>query len=394
MNNKIYIVSEFVDTKQNSTGYYWFKIISAISDIDKKINVISSKKSIRIAEQNLNKSNVNFLFVKDKRISNLNPFRRAWNDILFSLRISLKILRQTNKNDIVMTGTNPAFLFFFLSLIKIFKKFKLVVLVHDIFPENLIPSKVISNKYVILLKPIIFLFNLAYSNTTSLIVIGRDMKQVLHEKLYSPNVIIKYIPNFVDFSDLDSPNEINKVGRKIVFNFFGNLGHAQGIDGLLEAILETNNENIKFNFIGNGVSEKLIKKFIEKHSHLDVNLHKDLLFENKNEMLFKGNVAIVSLAKGMRGLAVPSKAYFSLAANKPILAIADKNSELELLINENKNIGWFCTSGNPKEISIQIKKIYEDGINERNTEPFNVAKNSYEYKKISQQYINLIKEIN
>ena len=394
MNNKIYIVSEFVDTKQNSTGYYWFKIISAISDIDKKINVISSKKSIRIAEQNLNKSNVNFLFVKDKRISNLNPFRRAWNDILFSLRISLKILRQTNKNDIVMTGTNPAFLFFFLSLIKIFKKFKLVVLVHDIFPENLIPSKVISNKYAILLKPIIFLFNLAYSNTTSLIVIGRDMKQVLHEKLYSPNVIIKYIPNFVDFSDLDSPNEINKVGRKIVFNFFGNLGHAQGIDGLLEAILETNNENIKFNFIGNGVSEKLIKKFIEKHSYLDVNLHKDLLFENKNEMLFKGNVAIVSLAKGMRGLAVPSKAYFSLAANKPILAIADKNSELELLINENKNIGWFCTSGNPKEISIQIKKIYEDGINERNTEPFNVAKNSYEYKKISQQYINLIKEIN
>ena len=293
-----------------------------------------------------------------------------------------------------MTGTNPAFLFFFLSLIKIFKKFKLVVLVHDIFPENLIPSKVISNKYAILLKPIIFLFNLAYSNTTSLIVIGRDMKQVLHEKLYSPNVIIKYIPNFVDFSDLDSPNEINKVGRKIVFNFFGNLGHAQGIDGLLEAILETNNENIKFNFIGNGVSEKLIKKFIEKHSYLDVNLHKDLLFENKNEMLFKGNVAIVSLAKGMRGLAVPSKAYFSLAANKPILAIADKNSELELLINENKNIGWFCTSGNPKEISIQIKKIYEDGINERNTEPFNVAKNSYEYKKISQQYINLIKEIN
>ena len=142
------------------------------------------------------------------------------------------------------------------------------------------------------------------------------------------------------------------------------------------------------------MSEKLIKKFIEKHSHLDVNLHKDLLFENKNEMLFKGNVAIVSLAKGMRGLAVPSKAYFSLAANKPILAIADKNSELELLINENKNIGWFCTSGNPKEISIQIKKIYEDGINERNTEPFNVAKNSYEYKKISQQYINLIKEIN
>lgn len=394
MNNKIYIVSEFVDTKQNSTGYYWFKIISAISDIDKKINVISSKKSIRIAEQNLNKSNVKFLFVKDKRISNLNPFRRAWNDILFSLRISLKILRQTNKNDIVMTGTNPAFLFFFLSLIKIFKKFKLVVLVHDIFPENLIPSKVISNKYAILLKPIIFLFNLAYSNTTSLIVIGRDMKQVLHEKLYSPNVIIKYIPNFVDFSDLDSPNEINKVGRKIVFNFFGNLGHAQGIDDLLEAILETNNENIKFNFIGNGVSEKLIKKFIEKHSYLDVNLHKDLLFENKNEMLFKGNVAIVSLAKGMRGLAVPSKAYFSLAANKPILAIADKNSELELLINENKNIGWFCTSGNPKEISIQIKKIYEHGINERNTEPFNVAKNSYDYKKISQQYINFIKEIN
>ena len=393
MNKKVFIVSEFVDSKQNSTGYYWAKIIAALSGRREKIKVISSKKSMTLAQQNFNKPNVEFLFVRDKKENKINIITRAINDIIFSLRIAKKVFWQSKKNDLVMTGTNPSFLFFFLSLIKIFKKFKLVVLVHDVFPENLIPSKVVSKKYYFLLKPIIFLFNLSYSNANTLIAIGRDMKTILSKKIYSTNLDIKYIPNFVDLNDIKIPIGVNKIDKKITFNFFGNLGLVQGIENLLSAISITDNSNIKFNFIGNGIAEKYIEAFIKNNPSLDVNLYRDLSFENKNEMLYIGNIAIVSLSEGMKGLAVPSKTYFSMAANKPILAIADENSELQMLINENKNIGWFCVAGNPRKLAALINKIYEDGVDENNEQPLLTIKQFYEYSKIKTEYINLIDQI-
>lgn len=393
MSNKIFIVSEYVDGAQNSTGYYWSKIISAISGNEKEVNIISSKKSIFIAKKSLQKKNLNFFYVKDHKNNKTNSLKRAFNDIVFSVRISLKVLFMSKKNDIVMTGTNPAFLFFFLSAIKLLKRFKLIVLIHDIFPENLIPSKIIKSKYFIVLKPLIFLFNIAYSNCNSLIVIGRDMRELISKKIYSKNVDIKYIPNFVDFNDLKIYETSEATEKKITLNFFGNLGRVQGIDTLLEAILIVNNENIKFNFIGNGIAEKLIETFIENNPTINVNLFKDLLFEDKNKMLNRGDIAIISLSKGMRGLAVPSKTYFSLAANKPLLVIADKDSELEMLLKEHPNIGWFCIAGQPKKIAKQINQIYKSGIDKKNSKPYLTAKNFYEYSKIKQQFIDLIDEI-
>ena len=82
-----------------------------------------------------------------------------------------------------------------------------------------------------------------------------------------------------------------------------------------------------------------------------------------------------------------------MAANKPILAIADENSELHMLINENINIGWFCVAGNPKKLAALINKIYEDGVDENNEQPLLTVKEFYEYSKIKTEYINLIDQI-
>ena len=399
MSSKIYIVSEYVDAEQNSTGYYWSKIILALSCINKKIEVFSSKKSCKLAEQSIKNSRVSFVPFKNKRKDNLNIFKRAFSDIFFSLRIAFAVYKKSNRGDVVICGTNPAFLFFFLSFIKLLKKYKLVVLAHDVFPENLLPAYMHNKKYFFLLQPIIFLFNIAYSNLTALIVIGRDMKEVFLKKIYSNKVLVEYIPNFVDFVDIQMPylkDEILKEdirNQKITFNFFGNLGPLQGIDNLLNAIYLTKNDNIKFNFIGNGLAEDSIKKFIDNNPTIDIKLFNNLPFSKKNEMLYDGDVAIISLTEGMKGLAVPSKTYFSIAANKPILAIADKGSELEYLINENKGIGWFCDAGNPQKLAEQINHIYEIAPFSNNDEPLKVAKRYYEYSVIKDKYINLVNRI-
>lgn len=391
--NNIFVVSEYVDAKQNSTGYYWSKIISSISSVNKSIKVISSLSSCKLAVD-IFPEDVELIPIKDKKEQNQKFFFRAWVDIIFSIRISVKIFFSAQRNDIVMVGTNPAFLLFFLSLVKTFRRFKLIVLIHDVFPENYIRTTKSSVKKLII-SPLVYFFNIAYSNASYLIVIGRDMKEVISQKVYTKKVVIKYIPNFIDFNDIKITTDYFgiKNDKNLTLNFFGNLGVVQGIENLLEAISLVNNQNICFNFIGNGLSEKLISNFIIENPHIDINLLSNLSFERNNQMLHSGDIAIISLSKGMKGLAVPSKTYFSIAANKPILAIADVGSELNLFVNENNGIGWFCEAGHPKKLAILINTIFNNGLDKTNKVPLEVAKKSYDYQKIKKEFINLIDQV-
>jgi hypothetical protein len=43
----------------------------------------------------------------------------------------------------------------------------------------------------------------------------------------------------------------------------------------------------------------------------------------------------------MRGVSMPSRTYNILAAGKPILALTEANSELDLIVGEEQ-IGWTC----------------------------------------------------
>ena len=391
--NNIFVVSEYVDAKQNSTGYYWSKIISSISSVNKSIKVISSLSSCKLAVD-IFPEDVELIPIKDKKEQNQKFFFRAWVDIIFSIRISVKIFFSAQRNDIVMVGTNPAFLLFFLSLVKTFRRFKLIVLIHDVFPENYIRTTKSSVKKLII-SPLVYFFNIAYSNASYLIVIGRDMKEVISQKVYTKKVVIKYIPNFIDFNDIKITTDYFgiKNDKNLTLNFFGNLGVVQGIENLLEAISLVNNQNICFNFIGNGLSEKLISNFIIENPHIDINLLSNLSFDRNNQMLHSGDIAIISLSKGMKGLAVPSKTYFSIAANKPILAIADVGSELNLFVNENNGIGWFCEAGHPKKLAILINTIFNNGLDKTNKVPLEVAKKSYDYQKIKKEFINLIDQV-
>ena len=63
------------------------------------------------------------------------------------------------------------------------KKLKLYILVHDVFPENTIPTGIIKSESSFLYKLISSIFNRAYSNTDNLIVLGRDMKEVVENKI-------------------------------------------------------------------------------------------------------------------------------------------------------------------------------------------------------------------
>ena len=395
---KLYIVSEFVDQNTNSTGYFWFKIIKGLSSQLEGINVISLGRSCRKAEAENN--DVAYLPIKDATKSKNTGFAgKLLFSILLSFKFFLKILRFVKKRDIVFSGTNPSMLVLFIAILRPLVRFRWVLLVNDVFPENLLPAKLISGQSYVY-KTIKLLFDHAYKRADKIIVIGRDMQKLVGNKTNKMDRI-QYIPNWVDLDDVSilpknsyQPLAQLDLKNKVVFQFFGNMGVVQGLDRLLTSITKTKNKKAKFLFIGSGNGVYFVEEFIKNNPSHDIELHPPIDFKDNNIGLNACDVAMVSLAPGMNGLAVPSKAYFSLAANKPIIVIGDQGSELESLIEDNTGIGWFCCSHNSGEVASLIDKICDLDLSLYQKKPRSVIKNQHDYRSATAQYLSIIDSLN
>ena len=364
---KIIIVSEFILPEQNSTGYFWYKIIQKIaqSAITDNLSVVAPVDS-QLSSKHFEKNVVLNLF-NSPNYNKSSLISRIWGQIKQTYLFYKNTKGNLDADTKVVSGTNPLFLMVLMAILKIFKPFKWYLLVHDVFPQNLVPAGILK-KNSIIFKFLNSIFNMVYMQADHIIVIGRDMEKVLREKKYKKEITV--IPNWVDFGEIelldksDSPF-IKKLNweNDIVFQFFGNIGRVQGIDHLLQAIHLVKNPQAKFLFIGGGSAVDLVNNYINSNQNVNNNIAYigELSSSQRSLGLSSCDVAIVTLAEGMFGLGVPSKAYFSMGANRPILAIMDDDAEVACMVKEHQ-IGWVESSNQPQQLALLIDEICENKL--------------------------------
>ncbi|MGO2331409.1 MAG: glycosyltransferase family 4 protein [Pseudoalteromonas nigrifaciens] len=360
--NKIFIVTEYIGLNHNSTAYYWAKIALYLNKYYELI-VICPKNSH--TESFFHEHQLSVYYVKDLGFDKNKLVSRVLGQLKYAWSFNRHILKFISKDDIVFTGTNPIISLFFTALVKKVKTFKWIMICHDIFPDNLIPSGVMrfGAKY----KFVNTVFSLFYRTPDIITPIGRDMAIKLQQKGVIQEKIV-VVPNWADHNKITmTAKRENQIiqnlnwQENLIFCFFGNIGRLQGISNLLSAIALVKSESSRFLFIGSGAEEQLVKNFVASVGKNNSHYYGELQLKDNNIGLNCGDIALVTLEEGMYGLGVPSKAYFSMAADKPILLVGDKGSELELLINEH-NVGWFCESGNPEVLAESIDRISESWL--------------------------------
>lgn len=398
---KIWIVSELFYPTVTSTGYYMTEIAEYLAKYNNNIHVICTNSNyndtINLAtkkEETINNVHIHRVFTGNinKDIFILRVVRLIWA----SARLCLKLFTKCKKGDKILAVTNPAFLFLILPIIKKVKKLEYTLLVHDIFPENLAAiGKISENSFFY--KILKILFDHAYSNAEECIAIGRDMIEVIKLKIGNKSKII-FIPNWADVTNvfpLDK-NETKMISDlqledKFVFQFAGNLGHAQGLDNILEAIKLIENKSLHFVFIGAGAKELVIRDFINNNPLNNVTL---VGFQNQakqNDFLNACDIGIVTLSEGMFGLGVPSKSYNIMAAGKPIIIVADKNSEVSLNVEEF-NLGWIVEPNNPKALKDAFYQAYKESDSNRikKIRSRQIAENHFAKDLILNKYLELL----
>ena len=79
---------------------------------------------------------------------------------------------------------------------------------------------------------------------------------------------------------------------KIIITYTGNLGKAQALDIVIDAIKKSNNKNLEFNFIGSGRDQSRLKQLVKENSlNHKINFfsymsHEDLPFLCKTHYFF------------------------------------------------------------------------------------------------------------
>ena len=389
-NSSFFVISEFVDANRNSTGYYWNKIIKGLSIEIENLKVISTEKSNNLAK--IDHPSVEYINIKTNDTYNKKSlFKRAFGQIRISISFFFTIIKNVRKRDTIFSGTNPSFLLTFIALSKVFFKFRWILLVHDIFPENLVASKIIPKKSFSY-RCLSILFNFIYSQSDDLIVIGKDMKVILNKKTNFKKDI-KYIPNWVDLNDIDeNNNKYIQDHRYLNFQFFGNIGRVQGIQFLLDGISKVTNHRARFVFTGSGSDVESVNEYIKTNKKNNVFLNPPIQFDENDSELFNCDIAIISLAKGMKGLAVPSKAYFSMAADKPILVIGEEESELHELLQSHDSLGWFVLNNRCEDLGKRIDQLCEIDLSIYKGYPKRIAAENFEYKNAIKMYLKIINE--
>ena len=258
---------------------------------------------------------------------------------------------------------------------------KFIYCIQDFNPEQIEATGYI--RFKPLMKVALWMDKRSCRKSDLVITVGRDMVDTLKKRFKGVNVP-KYtmINNWINEKEI-YPLEDNNPGvvefkkrygldDRFIIMYSGNIGLYYDLEGLIKVIERFKNtkaadgRDVVFAFVGAGsVLDKLVAY---KDSHKLDNVV-FIPYQDKDKLIYSLNAADVHWcvnAKGIKGVSCPSKFYGIAGVGKPVIAVLENGSEVEMLIHEigcgkvsepgdyesvEKNIAWFLTNAGCDELA-------------------------------------------
>ena len=233
------------------------------------------------------------------------------------------------------------------------------VMVHDIYPDLLVRLGMLSGRH-----PVARVWNWlnrrAYENADVVMTLGEYMAANLAKQFDPAQTKHGSIKVIYPWANTDVirplPKEQNwfaqkyaQLGKMSVM-YSGNMGLGHDIETILAAAKQLQSEPyIHFMFLGAGPKWKLVQEEIRTHGLSNVTLLPWQPEQVVPYSLATADVAVVSLEETLVGLAVPSKAFFSLAAGTPLVLISGQQTEIGDLI-KRFHCGWIIRPSQVNEL--------------------------------------------
>jgi colanic acid biosynthesis glycosyl transferase WcaI len=221
--------------------------------------------------------------------------------------------------------------------------------VQELYPDLAVRLGAIRNPRLI--SALYLMERFVYQHAAAVVPIGEKMAAEIRKKAI-PGVTVRVIPNPADnIGEAHEPKDnafsrFHAVNHKFVVTYAGNIGRAQGLDTFVDAADQLRHmTDIHFMMMGSGVYQRDLE---ERVARAGLSNFTSLPYQPNDRMpqiYGASDLCLVPLAAGIGSHALPSKVYRTMAAARPVLGIADSDSELAWLI-QRAECGWVVPPNN------------------------------------------------
>ncbi|MBC7898456.1 MAG: glycosyltransferase family 4 protein [Saprospiraceae bacterium] len=394
---RLWVVTEVYYPEVISTGYYLTSIAEGLQE-DFDVNVLCGQPNYAargtIAPKRENRNGVEIFRASSTTLDKNVIVFRLINMVTLGIAMFAKSLRNFRKGDRILVVTAPPSLPFTTALAALIKGSSYTLLLHDSYPEILVAVGKLK-RGSLFATALNFCNRWLFKYTSKVIVVGRDMNELVTKKTAGLDLPIVTIPNWADLEGVH-PTErkenilLEQLGLsgKFVFMYAGNIGHPTDLESIIECAERLSaHDHFHFVFIGSGAKKSWLQAEIESRNLANVSILEPRPRSEQIVFLNACDIGLISLVQNMWGTAMPSRTYNILAAGKPILALTDNGSELSRVIDE-ENVGWHVPPGDPDLLFDTILDIYarKGELAEMGNRARGAALNKYSLKDAVDKY--------
>jgi colanic acid biosynthesis glycosyl transferase WcaI len=394
------LISQVFHPNTQSTSLLLTDFATNIQDADTKVIVICGFPNG--VDNDLVDRYENFNGIEIYRCGiNVNLKKGLWQRLVsyvsYLTHAGWKLLFLPQK-DVILGVSNPPFLSIVLMIVSILSGCRYYFIMHDVYPEGLVavsklsPAAPLTNIWRALNK-------LSYLYANKIIVLGRDMRELLMRNYAISTDKIAYIPNWsITNTDTPIPFESNSLAKelnlqdKFVVQYSGNMGLWHDIDTFIRAAAKLSNKtNIKFLFIGNGIRLTQAQQLAQELELQNVIWMDFVPKEKLPTSLSCAHISLISLNLGLEGIAVPCKLYGILGAGRAILAQVPNTSEIAYTVLEEE-CGFVVAPGNVDELveKIMLLEVDRDLTNKMGNRAFQAYQSKYTVEIITKQFKEIL----
>ncbi len=331
---------------------------------------------------------------------NVLPFR-ILNMLFLSVSMFFRMVKGIRPGDIAFVVTSPPLMPILALFACKIRKTRLIIRVDDVYPEAMIASGVLP-KISFISKMMVELNGWIFRSADRVVVLGRDMERLVRSRMRGDRQHIHIIHNWADLETI-TPSWVEPspllhelgIEDKDVVQCAGNMGRVQAIETMFRAAeLLRDEDRFHFLFIGNGAKKKWMEREVVDKALNNVTLLGFRARSEQSVFLNACSISVASLISGMAGVGVPSRMYNAMAAGKPLIAVADGDSELSMVIEE-EGIGWVVPPDDPVKLAAVIREAFSDRskLADMGRSARRIAEQKYAPAIILAEYRSLIEDI-
>jgi colanic acid biosynthesis glycosyl transferase WcaI len=229
--------------------------------------------------------------------------------------------------------------------------------IRDLYPDMAVGGDIVrASKWVARWEN---LHRRALKRAARVIVLGDDMRDRILAKGVAPERVV-VVRDGTATPPAHMPDRSDPIVQEIRHGFpfvvlhAGNLGFYGAWDTLLEAAKILRNENVGFVFIGDGANRAALES--AARDAINVKFAPFRPVDEVAHVMMAGDLHIVTVKRGLEGVVVPSKLYSTLAAGRPILAVAPPESDAARIVVESC-CGVAADPDDPAAVAAAIREL-------------------------------------